>query len=168
MYASIRKLAPKLLLFGLGRISNFWLLLSLAEELSFRWCCLSFMWSSSDLSTQAAHLIWAASLPYCTGCCTSTTCQNICVLSKYLQAHIFSPFPRENQKPISDYKCPINSLQIHTWSKKLSKSSCNTFESLNRGRPCFWPRTLKTVQIQQWGVRWYVVCVCFKGWLLCR
>ena len=28
-------------------ISNFWLLLSLAEELSFRWCCLSSMQSSS-------------------------------------------------------------------------------------------------------------------------
>ncbi len=41
-------LAPKLLLFGLGRISNFWLLLSLAEELSFRWCCLSSMQSSSE------------------------------------------------------------------------------------------------------------------------
>jgi hypothetical protein len=39
-YVTIRKLAPKLcvcLLFGLGRISNFWLLPSLAEELSFRW-----------------------------------------------------------------------------------------------------------------------------------
>ncbi len=90
--------APKLLLFGLGRISNFWLLLSLAEELSFRWCCLSFMWSSSDLSTQATQLIWAASLSYCTGCCTGKTCQNIFVLSKYLQAHIFSPFPGEKSK----------------------------------------------------------------------
>ncbi len=94
----IRKLAPKLLLFGLGRISNFWLLPSLAEELLFRWCCLSFMWSSSDLSTQAAQLIWAASLPYCTGCCNGTTCQNICILSKYLRAHIFSPFPGEKSK----------------------------------------------------------------------
>ncbi len=89
MYASIRKLAPKLLLFGLGRISNFWLLPSLAEELSFRWCCLSFMWSSRDLSTQAAQLIWVASLPYCTGCCTSTTCQNICVLSYHFTSNSY-------------------------------------------------------------------------------
>jgi hypothetical protein len=86
------------LLFGLGRISNFWLLPSLDKELLFRWCCLSFMWSSSDLSTQAAKLIWAASLPYCTGCCTGRTCQNICALSKYLRAHIFSPFSWEKSK----------------------------------------------------------------------
>ncbi len=95
------KSVPKLcvcLLFGLGRISNCWLLPSLVEELSFRWCCLSFMWSSSDLKTQAAQLIWAASLPYCTGCCTGTTCQNICALSKYLRAPIFSLFPGEKSK----------------------------------------------------------------------
>ncbi len=60
-------LAPKLLLFGLGRISNFWLLLSLAEELSFRWCCLSSMQSSSGICSQTTQLICAASLPYCTG-----------------------------------------------------------------------------------------------------
>ncbi len=35
---------------------------------------------------------------YCTGCCTGTTCQNICALSKYLRAHIFSPFPGEKSK----------------------------------------------------------------------
>ncbi len=52
-----RMYAPKLLLFGLGRISNFWLLLSLAEELSFRWCCLSSMQSSSGdlLSDRPAY-----------------------------------------------------------------------------------------------------------------
>ncbi len=50
--------APKLLLFGLGRISNFWLLLSLAKELSFRWCCLSSMQSSSAdlLSDRPAYM----------------------------------------------------------------------------------------------------------------
>ncbi len=53
---------------------------------------------SSDLSTQAAQLKWAASLPYCTGCCIGTTCQNICAPSKYLRAHIFSPFPGEKSK----------------------------------------------------------------------
>ncbi len=89
---------PKLLLFGLGRISNFWLLPSLAEELSFRWCCLSSMQSSSEICTQAAQLIWVASLPYCTGCCTGTTCQNIRVLSKYSRPHIFSPFSWEKSK----------------------------------------------------------------------
>ena len=34
--------------------------------------------------------LWAASLPYCTGCCNGTTCQNICALSKYLRAYIFT------------------------------------------------------------------------------
>ncbi len=126
--------------------SNFWLLPSLAKELSFRWCCLSFMWSSSDLSTQDAQLIWAASLPYCTGCCTGTTCQNICVLSKNLRAHIFSPFPGEKSKTY-----PITSLQIRTWSQKLSKFSCNTFKPLNRGRPRFWPRTLKLFKFSNGG-----------------
>ncbi len=92
MYASIRKLAPKLLLFGLGRISNFWLLLSLAEELSFRWCCLSCMQSSNEKWTACTLLLFAHSLPYCTGCCTGTTCQNICALSKYLRVPIFWEF----------------------------------------------------------------------------
>ncbi len=45
-------LASKLLLFGLSRISNFWLLLSPAEELSLRWCCLSSMQSSSGVCSQ--------------------------------------------------------------------------------------------------------------------
>ncbi len=45
-----------------------------------------------------AYCIWVASLPYCTSCCTGTTCQNICVLSKYLRPHIFLPFPGEKSK----------------------------------------------------------------------
>ena len=50
------------------------------------------------ICSQTAQLIWAASLPYCTGCCTGTTCQNICVLSKYSRPHIFSPFSWEKSK----------------------------------------------------------------------
>ena len=65
---------------------------------SIRWCCLSSMQSSSGVCSQAAQLIWAVSLPYCTGCCTSTTCQNIRVLSKYSRPHIFSPFSWEKSK----------------------------------------------------------------------
>jgi hypothetical protein len=68
------------------------------------------------LSTQAAQLIWAASLPYCTGCCTGTTCQNICALSEYLRAHIFSPFPGEKSKTYLgsqvSYHCIQNSYII--------------------------------------------------------
>ncbi len=134
------------LLFGLGRISNCRLPPSLAEELSFRWCCLSFMWSSSDLKTQAAQLIWAASLPYCTGCCTGTTCQNICALSKYLRAPIFSPFPGEKSKI---YHCTENSYMI----TKAVQIQLQHFWPLNRGRPRFWPRSPEMVNFQQWGVR---------------
>ncbi len=77
----------------------------------------------------------------------SASCPNIC------GRIYFHHFLGKNQKPISAYKCPIISLQIRTWSQKLSKFCCNTFKPLIRGHPRFWPRTLKTVQIQQWGVR---------------
>ncbi len=77
----------------------------------------------------------------------SASCPNIC------GRIYFHHFLGKNQKPNPAYKCPITSLQIRTWSQKLSKFSHNTFEPLNRGHPLFWPRTLKTVQIQQWGVR---------------
>jgi hypothetical protein len=105
------------------------------------------------LVTQAAQLISAASLPYCTGCCTGITCQNICAWSKYLRAHIFSPFLGKSQKSISASKCPITAPKILTWSQKLSKFSCNTFKPLNRGRPRFWPRSPEMTNFQQWGVR---------------
>ncbi len=92
----------------------FWLLPSLAAELSFRWCCLSSMQSSSDVSTQAAQLIWAASpvlyrllyrhdLPK-----YLRPVQNICG-SVY-----FPHFLGKNQKLNSAHKCPITSLQIRT------------------------------------------------------
>ncbi len=65
----------------------------------------------------------------------------------------FHYFLRKSQKSISASKCPITAPKIRIWSQKLSKSSCITFKLLNGGRPRFWPRLLKTVQIQQWGVR---------------
>ncbi len=40
------------------------------------------------ICSQTAQLIWAASLPYCTGCCTGATCQN----------RIFPPFFWEKSK----------------------------------------------------------------------
>jgi hypothetical protein len=66
----------------------------------------------------------------------------------------FHLFPGKNQKPNSAHKCPITSVQIRTQSQKLSEFSCNTFEplnTLNRGHPRFWPRTLKITYIQPWG-----------------
>ncbi len=147
MCASIRKLAPKLLLFGLGRISNFWLLPSLVEELSFRWCCLSF-WAPRPpilYGRRLSHTVPAVVPARLAK--ISASCPNIC------GRIYFHHFLGKNQKHISAHKCPITSLQICTWSQKLTKFSCNTFKPLIRGRPRFWPRTLKIVQIQQWGVR---------------
>ncbi len=78
----------------------------------------------------------------------SALCPNIC------GRIYFHHFLGKNEKPISASKCPITALKICTQSQKLSKFSCNTFKPLNGGHPRFWPRTLKTVQIQQWGARW--------------
>ncbi len=50
------------------------------------------------ICSQTAQLIWAASLPYCTGCCTGTTRQNIRALSKCSQPRIFPPFFWEKSK----------------------------------------------------------------------
>jgi hypothetical protein len=74
-------------------------------------------------------------------------CPNIC------GRLYFHHFLGKNQKSISACKCPITAPKICTWSQKLSKFSCNTFKPLNGGSPCFWPRLLKTVLIQQWRVR---------------
>jgi hypothetical protein len=65
----------------------------------------------------------------------------------------FHHFLGKSKKSISASKCPITAPKICTWSQKLSKFSCNTFKPLNGGHPRFWPRSLKTVPIQQWGVR---------------
>ncbi len=90
--------APKLLLFGLGRISNFWLLLSLSEELSFRWCCLSSMQSSSGdlLSDRPAYRV--ASLPYCTGLLYRHDLPKYSSPIKCSRPRIFPPFFWEKSK----------------------------------------------------------------------
>ena len=45
------------------------------------------------ICSQTAQLIWAASLPYCTGCCTGTTCQNIrAPVQMFVAANIFTFF----------------------------------------------------------------------------
>ena len=76
----------------------------------------------------------------------SALCPNICVRL------YFHHFLGKSQKSISAYKCPITAQKIRTWSQKLSKFSCNTFKPLNGGHPRFWPRSLKAVPFQQWGV----------------
>ena len=61
----------------------------------------------------------------------SALCPNIC-------GHIyFHHFLGKNQKSISAHKCPITALKIRTSSQKLSKFSCITSGSLNRGCPPF-------------------------------
>ncbi len=64
------------------------------------------------ICSQTAQLIWATSLPYCTGCFTGTICQNIRALSKYSRPRIFPPFFWEKSKLNSAHKCPITSVQI--------------------------------------------------------
>ncbi len=77
----------------------------------------------------------------------SALCQNI------RSRLYFHHFLGKSQKSISASKCPITALKIRTWSLKLSKFSCNTFDPLNRGRPRFWPRSPEMANFQQWGVR---------------
>ncbi len=88
----------KLLLFGLGRISNFWLLLSLAEELSLRWCCLSSMQSSSGDLLSGRPAYWAASLPYCTGLLYRHDLPGYSRPIKCSRQRIFPPFFWEKSK----------------------------------------------------------------------
>ncbi len=58
-----------------------WLKSSRSGDVASRSCSPQVTWA-----LKAAQLIWAASLPYCTGCWTGMTCQNICARSKYLRA----------------------------------------------------------------------------------
>ena len=76
-------------------------------------------------------------------CCTGTTCQNVRALQMLAAADILTLFSEKNQKPNSAHRCPITSIQVLTESQKLSKFSCVTFRSLNRGRPPFQPQSLK-------------------------
>jgi hypothetical protein len=65
----------------------------------------------------------------------SALCPNICACL------YFHHFLGKSQKSISASNCPITAPKIRTWSQKLSKFSCNTFEPLNGGRPRSWPRS---------------------------
>jgi hypothetical protein len=56
------------------------------------------MQTSSDLKAQAALLLWAASLPYCTGWLYRHDLSKFLRVSDFLRPHEFSPFPVENQK----------------------------------------------------------------------
>ncbi len=140
------KSAPKLcvcLLFGLGRISNFWLLP---------------VWLKSSCSGDVAscscspQVTWRLRPPSLYGGRLSRTVPavvparlvKISAPGPNICGHLYVPlFLGKSQKSISAYKCPITAPKICTWSQKLSKFSCNTFKPLNGGRPRFWPRSLK-------------------------
>ena len=155
-FASIRKLAPKLcvsLLFGLGRIFNFdffqvWLKSSRSGDVASRSCSpqVTLALRPSSLYGRRLSRTVPAVVP-ARLVKISALCPNIC------GRIYFHHFLGKNKKSISAHKCPITALKIRTSSQKLSKFSCNTLEPLNGGHPRFWPRTLKTVPIQQWGVR---------------
>jgi hypothetical protein len=56
------------------------------------------MQTSSDLKAQAALLLRAASLPYCTGLLSRHDLSKFLQVSDFLRLHKFSPFPVKNQK----------------------------------------------------------------------
>jgi hypothetical protein len=45
-----------------------------------------------ESALRPAQLIWAASLPYCTGCCTGMTCLNVCAHQMFTAADILTLF----------------------------------------------------------------------------
>ncbi len=109
-----RMYAPKLLLFGLGRISNFWLLSvwlksSRSDDVASPPCS-----PQVGICSQTAQLIWAASLPYCTGLLYRHDLPNFRALSNVGGREYFPLFSGKNQKPNSAHKCPITSVQIRT------------------------------------------------------
>ena len=140
-------LASRLLLFGLGRISNFCLLLSPAEELSQKVLPLLHAVPKWNLLTDPLSLYGRRLCRTVPACCTGTTCLNVRALQMFAAADILTLFSEKNQKPNSAHKCPITSIQVCTESQKLSEFSCITFGSLNRGHPPFQPQSLEITQI---------------------
>ncbi len=114
---------------------------------------------SSDVASRACRpqVIWGLRPPSLYGQRLSRTVPaqlvEIAALCQIFCARLnFHHFLWKSQKSISASKCPITTPKIRTWSQLLSKFSCNTFGLLNRGRPRFWPRSLKTAIIPPWGV----------------
>ncbi len=137
-------LASRLLLFGLGRISNFCLLLSPAEELSSQKVLpLLHAVLKWNLLTNLLSLYGQRLCRTVPACCTGTTCLNVRAHQMFAAANTLTLFSEKNQKPNSAHKCPITSSQIRIESQKLSEFSCITFRSLNGGRPPFQPQSLK-------------------------
>jgi len=64
-------------------------------------CCLSDMQTSSDLMAQAALLLWAASLPYCTGWLYRPNMPKFTRVSKFLAAAQIFTNSCENSKILS-------------------------------------------------------------------
>jgi hypothetical protein len=63
-----------------------------------RRCVASLMQTPSEETAQAALLLRADPLPYCTGCCIGPTCQNSCGNQYFRQTREFSPIPVKSQK----------------------------------------------------------------------
>jgi hypothetical protein len=80
--------------------------------------------------------------------CTGKTCPKHAKMSASLEmlaaADILTFFLKKSQNPNSAHKCPITSIKVCIESQKLSKSSCITFKSLNRGHPPFQPQSWKS------------------------
>ncbi len=107
--------ASRLLLFGLGRISNFCLLLSPAEELSSQMVLpLLHAVLKWDLLSEPLSLYGRRLCRTVPACCTGTTCLNVRVHQMFAAANILTLFSGKNQKPNSAHKCPITSIQIRT------------------------------------------------------
>ncbi len=155
-YASIRKLAPKLcvcLILGSAEpptadFFQVWLKSSRSGDVASRSCSPQVTWALRPPSLYGRRL--SRTVPAVVPARLvkiSAPGPNIC------GRIYFHHFLGKSQKSISAYKCPITAPKIRTWSQKLSKFSNNTFKPIIGGHPRFWPRSLKTVQIQQWGVR---------------
>jgi hypothetical protein len=118
-----------------------------------RRCCLSSMVLKGNLLTDPLSLYGRHLCRTVPACCTGMTCLNVRALQMFAAADILTLFSEKKQKPNSAHKCPITSIQIRTGSQKLSKFSCITFGSLNRGRPPFQPLFLKITNFWTWGER---------------
>ena len=139
--------ASSLLLFGLGRLST---LLSFSVRLkisSLKVLPRLLAVPKWNLLTNPLSLYGRRVRRTGTAGCTGTTCPKHAKMSASLRmsaaADILTLFLMKSQNPNSAHKCPITSIQVCTWSQKLSESSCITFKSLDRGHPPFQPQSLE-------------------------
>ncbi len=120
-----------------------------------RRCDESRMQSPSEEKTQAALLLWAAPLPYCTGCLYRPTMPGNGSISRSNQKSSFRlkfhRFLSNHKNPNSANKCPITEPKKRTCSLLLSNISCHTHDLQIRGHPQDMARHWK---LSQWGMVW--------------